>query len=347
MITPLKLGWLVGNPDVIAEFKDGHWAPAYDKYNPERYEKFTTHALKQHLEKERILGTYIVWGDKARTLVLDFDTGDKAEDEARSAMKALQELGVPTESMALEFSGKKGYHVWVPTMDYVSASILRRLGRAALAIAGLEAEVFPKQDKVEEGGLGNLVKLPEGKHPTSGNDNPLLDPFPRPLTSTTLRDIVTQLPQEVVHVQEYDAPPPLQCLAAIQSGGLGEGGRNNALFHLAAWLRRQSLDSRWVETVVRGTNQGFNPPLSDDEVSQLLRSSANRGPICNSLPKELQCEDCPVRRPKGLHENPGQVRFGGQGELAVVRIGKRRANGVVELSHPDIEHAVVQLKKGR
>ena len=81
----------------------------------------------------------------------------------------LQSRGI---SSVVEFSGSKGYHVWlfldepVPVADmYAMLSNLKQ--EIGLVDKRLDVELFPKQDSVKDGGLGNLIKLPFQLHKVS------------------------------------------------------------------------------------------------------------------------------------------------------------------------------------
>ena len=125
-----QLKRLVGNPDAYAlQNKDGSWRPMR--------EPLTDSVLNRHLSLGHTVGTYVVYGDLARTLVLDIDDEEDTLAVSEALVGALEELGVPRTSMAVEFSGKKGHHVWVVLQEYRPAAELRRVGRAACVMAGV------------------------------------------------------------------------------------------------------------------------------------------------------------------------------------------------------------------
>lgn len=320
--TIAQLRQLVGNPNAYALQK------ANGTYVPVR-EPVTNKVLKDHLEEKITIGTYLVKGEEARTLVLDVDSDNDAEDQAKRLFAALDDLGVPPRGIGIEFSGKKGYHVWVTIATYVPATTLRRLGRAACAVAGVDCEIYPKQNRVSD--LGNLVKLPGSIHRATGNRNDFIGYIPQPISKGVLANIEKQLPPD--EVRRSGTRPSLKCMDLIQEG-VEEGGRNHCLFHLSTMLRRGGLAGEYVDVVVRQVNQNFTPPLPDAEVDALLASSERSGPICATLPKHIQCEDCPVRAPKGLFTRPGQVQHGSEGELVVVKLGKKH-DGLFDVEHPD------------
>lgn len=65
----------------------------------------------------------------------------------------------------LEDSGQKGRHLWLFLERPVPAHVARGFGQALVRAhcptdERLHLEVFPKQDRLDRKGLGNLVKLP-------------------------------------------------------------------------------------------------------------------------------------------------------------------------------------------
>lgn len=331
-----KLRRLIGNIDAYAEqHSDGTWTPIRHQ--------LTDHGLHQHIAGNHTYGTYVVSPpDQARTLVIDLDSGDYSLADAEDVRWVLQELGIPDRAIGIEFSGNKGHHVWVVCSAYVPAEWLYRLGRAAVAMAGVEAEVFPKQTEVREGGLGNLVKLPYGVHQVTGNKTEFIKDW-QVLSKSVLERVVDGLPVLSV-ARGSSAAPALTCMAEIQKG-IEDGWRNNGLFHFSTMLHRAGLDHDIVGENVRTVNARCVPPLDEEEVEQLIESSQHSGPICTQLPNAVRCENCPILSNKGLYTKPNQISHGSEGELAVVKVGKRRSGGIVEIEHPDLENGLVKVRE--
>lgn len=335
---------LIGNPNVLAEQqKDGTYRPWLVRHEGDAKHSLDK-LLRSHLEGRRTFGTYIINPpDKARTLVFDID--NEGDIEARKAAlrqaweigSALRAFGIPLRSIGTEWSGKKGYHVWVPVWDYVPAATLRHLGQAVLLESGVSCEVFPKQDHVPEGGLGNLVKLPGGVHRVTGKPNDYVTAVPQPLSLVVLERIMTKLPPLPEPRRNGGEVVTLECMANIQAG-VGEGARNFALFQFCAHARRASLGEEFILGMALDVNQRFDPPLDHDEVAKIVEHSKDRGPICRQLPDDIRCADCPIYRERGLYTKPGQIKNGGEGELAVVEIG-RKEKGAVDIKHPDFTAA--------
>ena len=321
-----QLRRLVGNPDAYAvQRKDGQWRPMRAA--------LTDAILQSHLAKVQTVGTYINVKDKTRLLVVDIDTGEEYDADALAA--ALMDLDVPFSSIGKEFSGRKGYHIWVPLQDWYSAHDVRRLGRYAVTIAGLDpsTEVFPKQDEVRD--LGNLVKLPEGVHQVTGQENPMLGRWPLPLGLARLQNIIGELPVEA-RAKRPVSETRFPCMEAIQEEGAQEGSRNIQLYHLAAMLRRAGVSENNVDIIVNRANS-IGDPVDEEEVRTILDSSSHGGPICAQLPEERRCgELCIMERTKGLFTRPGQLRHAGVGENVVVTLSGRPKANVVEFEHDDV-----------
>lgn len=329
--TLAQLARFVGNPDAYAIQKDN------GDYYPVR-EKLTKQVLSRHLRKEITIGSYLVWGSKSRTLCLDFDSGDDAAPQARKVGSALHDLGIPDRCVGMEFSGSKGYHLWVVMPVAVEASELRKLGKAALGMAGVPGEVYPKQDYVRD--LGNLVKLPGSMHRKTGAENNFVDWVPMPLATSIFKRALSQIPDDAIKKNSGKSPVKLECIANIFDGA-DAGWRNHALFQLATHFRRNGLSSDEALLAVLATaNQNFNPPCDEAELLQVMESSKNSGPICSQLPEEAQCSECPYRQ-STLFVREGQIKHAVEGERIVVEIGKRRSSGAIEILHPDLKHPAI------
>jgi len=131
------------------------------------YLPLTADVLAAHLKGDAHVGVYpLLDGDRCWWLAADFD-GQDALTEALMYVKAGREFGVP---VALEVSRSGvGMHAWVFFTAPVPAETARRLGtgllREAMAIRGKVNlasydRLFPSQDLLPAGGVGNLIALP-------------------------------------------------------------------------------------------------------------------------------------------------------------------------------------------
>lgn len=136
----------------------------------------THEAVEAHLSNEQPIGIYTIapGADVCHFGVLDFDDhdGNSGWDTIRSkaleVARALEREDLP--HLAFRSGGGKGIHLVIPFDGPVNAAALRAKLRAVLGRHGLksgtagvekdEVEIFPKQDRVAIGGLGNLIALP-------------------------------------------------------------------------------------------------------------------------------------------------------------------------------------------
>ncbi len=131
------------------------------------YLPLSADVLAAHLKGDAHVGVYpLLDGDRCWWLAADFD-GQDALTEALMYVKAGRAFGVP---VALEVSRSGvGMHAGVFFTAPVAAGVARRLGtgllREAMAIRGRVNlasydRLFPSQDLLPVGGVGNLIALP-------------------------------------------------------------------------------------------------------------------------------------------------------------------------------------------
>lgn len=333
--TGKQLLGLVGNPDVYAvQHEDGSWTPVRERLTPK--------VIRAHRAGEVTVGTYIVKPpDQARTLVFDIDapTADEQEKQLSDTIDVLHRLAIRG---AVEFSGRKGYHVWVVAEDYMPAATLYQLGRGVRDEAGYpNMEVFPKQVEVRD--LGNLVKLPGGVHRVTGKANDFITvghSLDQPEDIEHLTRVAELYPEVGLRKRRGAAPDVIEypCVHDIQEG-VKEGGRNIHLFQLAVMLRRWSINDENVAAIVgRANERSVDGPLPEAELENILENSKYSGPICGQLDDDVHCgEQCILARHTGLYTRPGSLKWAGVGENVVVEIADRTEEGTtVELAHPDM-----------
>jgi hypothetical protein len=149
--------------------------------------------LKGHLLGKQTLGTYQL--DKDDTVILacididiskqvwskeGFNVADwkpKIDQQISAIKNKLAEYGIVGYT---EMSGFKGAHVWYFFEDPVNAGTVKDMNMVMFGgmdpvDENISLEFFPKQDHIDEGGFGNLIKLPLGIHKKSGNFSYFLD----------------------------------------------------------------------------------------------------------------------------------------------------------------------------
>ena len=98
--------------------------------------------------------------------------------------------------------------------------------------------------------------------------------------------LVTYEEREKQKIEEaFPGGPP--CLNKLASIGFGEGSRNNALFNVAVYYKQSSPDS-WEDEIVKANMKFMDPPLSNSEVQQLIKSVNRKGY------DKYRCKDAPI-----------------------------------------------------
>ena len=169
-------------------------------YFPEK-KNITNNDIKEHLEGTKTIGAYCLDHDNTvKWACIDLDVKRKCfhcssdstyikddswkcltcnkkfnEDAKLKEITKIKNDGLlifdafPEFKRMLEFSGRKGYHVWIFFDNPLQASYAKQLVKSRLnAITQLGHEVFPKQTELNETRkYGNLVKIPNALHKVS------------------------------------------------------------------------------------------------------------------------------------------------------------------------------------
>ncbi len=201
----------------------GGYSPVQSPLSPE--------LVAAHLAGGMTLGVYLVrHDDTVGQLIFDLDARKSAVEAAwgdperarglrerihRAGLSLLSGLRRAGFDPLLVDSGYKGRHLWCLFPQPVPAAVARGLGLAwvrALAPADpdLVVEVFPRQDKVPAGGLGNLVKLPLGLHRRTDRRCHILDDAGAPVADpwARLRQLRAVDPSAIAAPGEPPAPTP-------------------------------------------------------------------------------------------------------------------------------------------
>jgi len=129
-------------------------------------EEITPAILISHLNGQKTIGTYqFAQNNKVKWVCFDYD-GEKLDEQLWQAKRLYEKLKEKGYSPLLEFSGKKGYHIWI-FCEEVDGASAKYWAEEISSIPGCQVhEIFPKQEKIDDG-YGNLVKLPLGVHRVS------------------------------------------------------------------------------------------------------------------------------------------------------------------------------------
>ncbi len=246
--------------------------------------------IADHLQGNKTIGLYSSPDSTTKWLCIDIDTME--ESELRRVQKRVSQLSIP---FLTEFSGKKGYHIWI----FFDKPYPNRIARALGQEISPSHEIFPKQDHIEPGKLGNLVKAPLGTHQVTGNWCHFLDENLKPETNqyAVLAEVTKIDPSQVLQQrlpetwvktrQEHSSSVSLQssqqsvivpvikdCVRHAIFCGAGQGERNQIGHIIACELRRLGIKASQAKIVLSSVwNPQNNPPLSEAEIEILLGSA--------------------------------------------------------------------------
>lgn len=147
----------------------------------------------EHLNGEKTLGVYVLRSDNnIKFAAFDVDFKKSFEGDYQSALKLCkktveqicEKLRSENISYHIEFSGNRGYHLWIFFNSWLQAYkvrfVLKKICEDIPVSEHVSVEIFPKQSDTG-GGLGNLIKLPLGIHRKTKNRCPFVDENFEPL----------------------------------------------------------------------------------------------------------------------------------------------------------------------
>lgn len=213
----------------------------------------TVEMLEEHLSGEVTLGSYPVLEDNTvKWLGWDIDSNDRetARSMAQRIISQIEHL-----PYVVEFSGGKGYHIFLFLTHPITAKQAKELTEHIRDIEGLpkagkegHVECYPKQAVLQAGadkrkGVGNLIKIPLSKHPTRHSwsvfvnpDNNWEDgPIRSPEEVLTFRVHPDQLKQLMLGDMDK-----MEQIAQAVAKDWSDGKRHEVSLYLAGYLASRS-----------------------------------------------------------------------------------------------------------
>ena len=218
-----------------------------------------------------------------------------------------------------------GAHLYLFTREAIPSAIVRaRMASFAAALGYANAEIFPKQDRLEtEEDVGNWINMPY-----FGGARSMRYAIAPDGTPIAIEDFVEYARACAVDLQELEgddavqltAPPELKgappCLVTLAAAGFPAGSRNNALFNLAVYAKKAYPD-KWQDVVRRFNVDFMSPALEGPEVETTLKSLDKKrySYKCKDMPICAVCDrkTCLTREfgvGGGATENDAGIEFG-------------------------------------
>lgn len=210
---------------------------------------------------------------------------------------SLEELEVKLPPQFLLCRTKSGgAHVYLFTTQPVPAQLMRKkLILMARALGHPTAEIFPKQDRLENGDIGNWINMPyfnidsTTRYCIKNGLELSAQDFVNLINETALniQELVAFNPDiniqdETLDIEFVDAPP---CLQSLIKSGFPSGSRNNALFSMGVYARKK-FATGWEDKIF-DYNQRFMGPGTYSEVAGIIRSLKRKG-------YQYKCKDQPL-----------------------------------------------------
>ncbi len=197
--------------------------------------------------------------------------------------RQVEERGLP---LVVCRSKSGGGHLFLFLADDAPAELVRsKLTEWADALGYHGAEVFPKQTRLDDEGVGNWINMPyqAGDRTTRyavGSDGAVLSAA----EFLALAEAAAVTTEALAHIEPrradpddddlwFEAPP---CLVRLAERGFPEGDRNNGLFNVAVYLRKRHGDG-WAERLDAYYQKFMRPPLGHREVAMIAKSVGKKG----------------------------------------------------------------------
>jgi P4 family phage/plasmid primase-like protien len=265
--------------------------------------------IGDHLSGSKSYGMYLISPENNTCwhTVIDIDVLDEAV--LKKVIEAVLYIGIERKQILVEFSGGKGYHIWIGFENAVEASKARNLGQIVLTLTKIKekVEIFPKQERIEKDGYGSLIKLPLGIHKKAGKSSYFLDNDLKPIErwqdylkavkkvdNRQVESILKQFGDVIVDkpVISKNEHQNLPCFKSIMETGVSEGKRDNIAFKLAIYLKNQGITPGLILTMLREWNKQNKPPLNGHEIIAKLKSAYSHGYTNYGCDEEYMQEFC-------------------------------------------------------
>jgi hypothetical protein len=240
----------------------------------------------------RIDGT-VMW------FAIDVDTYDN-DNLHKQLLDKIEKNSLP---LYMTKSKSGGAHLWCFLSEPMLGRDAIEVARQWIKILGLpqDTEVFPKQKEVDKENVGNWINLPFFGDTRLGviTDHP---GEPINIGLEYFLEIVKPVaPKDISHRHEEaetvvdvtsDAPP---CIDSFEANGIGEGSRNDVMFHVGVFLKRKYPDE-WEDKVYDWNETYCDPPLPASEVRRTVVYQLGKkeyqyrcevAPMCNTCSKKL------------------------------------------------------------
>ena len=216
-----------------------------------------------------------------------------------------------------------GAHLFLFTKEWVPSSLIRvKLKMLAAFIGKAGAEIIPKQGvKRSKHSTGSYLNLPyhggtrTTRYAFKENAEAMsIEEFIQhydsvALTLEQLEKFNIDSKEKEKESDDFEGIPP--CLKTLLSNKVGEGSRNEVLFHLGVYLKKR-FDKNWQSKMMEYNKKYFDPALDDNEVIRTSQSVEKEEYLykCKQEPMKSHCDPmaCAIEKfGVGNGETPGSL----------------------------------------
>ncbi|MEX2389200.1 MAG: hypothetical protein WD534_15085 [Phycisphaeraceae bacterium] len=292
---------------------------AYGTFDPKTWRSWqvkqpvTDQVILDHLRGRQPLGLYLLVQDHTHALAVDFD-----DDDANPPMALLDRCRHYELPACLERSKRRGWHVWLFfEAEGVLASKARLVARMLVQeIDQPHVEIFPKQDALRRGEVGNFIYLPlfgrlvpEGHTVFVDPDDalkPIADQWKvleqiEPIPETRLDELIElndlEPPAPATEVSDASAPTRTYGLTPCMQRMLDQGVtamQRVSCFRLAVQLKKAGMPPSMTITVLeqwasRNRPEEGKRTITPEEIREQTRWAYDRAYTA------IGCDDPAVR----------------------------------------------------
>jgi hypothetical protein len=154
----------------------------------------TTEIIQSHLDGDITIGCFQIEPETNKVKWICFDFDGKLTEEFEKAHKLFNKLKDNGFNPLMEFSGRRGYHIWL-FIEPIDSSEAKRFA-VEISKDVNPNEIFPKQDKLDKKGYGCQVKLPLGIHRVSNKRSYFFNQNFKPLSQKEGINFLIKLSKE-------------------------------------------------------------------------------------------------------------------------------------------------------
>lgn len=304
---------------------------------------------KKHLSGDQMLGIVpVLPNGTCSWFAIDID------DYSISHKKIVVDIEQNELPLVTCRSKSGGAHLYCFVDGFIEASLAMKLGRKWAEILGFpDSEVFPKQAKFDHPkAIGNWIILPyygSNKAVDFGLDlegqKLTLDEFVQWANAKTISTgeapvYLEKQPEQITKDDIVAQTPP--CIRSFMKDGMPDGGRNNSVAHLCVYF--QKIDALfegddWKEGVVEFNQKYCDPPLTYNEVAQVIRNHSPAGKYqyyCKQQPMKKLCnkEEC-LKLKLGVGEDKSY--YGDMEIMSMVKIDSKPPVWIPRINGVDVE----------